>query len=113
LLSNLIENAVRHTPAGGTVGVEASCAEKGCTIAVTDTGDGMSTEEVGKIFRRFYRADSARTWRQGGAGLGLSICQKIVEVHGGAIEVHSEKGKGTSFRVHLPSCQEDVRTASS
>jgi heavy metal sensor kinase len=113
LFSNLIENAIRHTPPGGTVGVETSCAEKGCIITVSDTGDGMSTEELGKIFRRFYRADSARTWRQGGAGLGLSICQKIVEVHGGTIDVESEEGKGTRFRVHLPGCQEDVRTASS
>jgi len=102
LFSNLIENAMRHTPPAGTIKVEASCTQTECTIAVTDTGDGMNSEELAKIFRRFYRADSARTWGQGGVGLGLSICQKIVEVHGGSIEVESEKAKGTTFRVHLP-----------
>ncbi len=102
LFSNLIENAIRHTPPGGAVRVQTSWIDGGCNIAVTDTGSGLDPGHLDKVFQRFYRADGARTWGKGGTGLGLSICQKIVEVHEGSIQAHSEKGKGTSFSVHLP-----------
>lgn len=113
LFSNLIENAIRHTPAGGAVRVQTSCTDGGCNIAVTDTGSGLDSGHLAKVFQRFYRADGARTWGKGGSGLGLSICQKIVEVHEGSIQAHSEKGKGTSFSVHLPRRHEGPATNSS
>jgi heavy metal sensor kinase len=102
LFSNLTENAIRHTMPGREVRVEASCEDEQFTVTVTDTGVGMSTGDLAKVFRRFYTGDTARTPGKVGAGLGLSICHKIVEVHGGAIEVETQKGKGTTFIVHLP-----------
>jgi len=102
LFSNLIENAIRHTPSGGEVCVAASGSQEGCTITVTDTGPGLAAKDIGKIFHRFYTGDDARTSGKKGVGLGLSICKKIVEVHGGRITVGSELGKGTTFDVRLP-----------
>ena len=101
LFSNLIENAISHTPPGGEIRVETSCTEGRCNIMVIDSGSGMDAKDLARIFQRFYRADDAGNWRKG-AGLGLSICKKIVEVHGGLIRANSERGKGTSFNVHLP-----------
>jgi len=102
LFSNLIENAIRHTPLGGEVRLETSCTDSECEVTVTDSGPGLPPGELANVFRRFYRADSARTWGKEGAGLGLSICQKIVETHGGRISATSQQGKGTSVHVWLP-----------
>ena len=71
-------------------------------ITVRDTGVGIATEEQSKVFERFYRVDKARSRNMGGAGLGLSIAQWIVQQHGGKIEVESSLGKGSMFRVELP-----------
>lgn len=105
LFSNLLENAVRYTPRGGSMSVSAVSQGKTAMIAVKDTGVGIPKEALPHIFERFYRADKARSRADGGAGLGLSICQHIAEVHGGRIEVESRVGEGSTFSVFLPLVQ--------
>jgi heavy metal sensor kinase len=102
LFLNLLENAIRYTPAGG--GISASIVRKGKTavVAIKDTGIGISEEHLPHLFERFYRVDKARSRAEGGAGLGLAICKHIVQVHGGKIEVESQAGKGSTFSVSLP-----------
>lgn len=102
LFLNLLENAVRYTPEGGAI--TASVARKGETavVAVSDTGIGIAAKHLPHIFERFYRVDKARSRAKGGTGLGLAIAKHIAEVHGAKIEVESEPGKGSTFRVTLP-----------
>jgi two-component system phosphate regulon sensor histidine kinase PhoR len=99
---NLVENALKYTPAGGTVTISA--LDRGDTVAVSvaDTGVGIPKADLPRIFERFYRVDKARTRRTGGTGLGLSIVRHIVESHGGSISVTSEVGIGSTLVVCLP-----------
>ncbi|MCA9937939.1 MAG: HAMP domain-containing protein [Anaerolineales bacterium] len=102
LLLNLVDNAIKYTPAGGKVSL-ALCKEDGMArVEVTDTGVGIPPEHLPLIFDRFYRVDEARTRIQGGSGLGLSISHWIAQAHGGRITVTSEVGKGTTFVLWLP-----------
>ena len=104
LALNLIENAVKYTPPGGTVSVELGAGDGRVLLTVADTGIGIAPGDLPHVFDRFWRADSART-RTGerpGAGLGLAICKWIAEAHGGTIEVQSRPGRGTTFTVILP-----------
>ena len=104
LLLNLLENAVKYTPKGGSVSVRLGQTDGRVLLTVADTGIGIAPGDLPHIFDRFWRADSART-RTGerpGAGLGLAICKWIAEAHGGAIEVQSRPGRGTTFTVTLP-----------
>lgn len=103
VLANLLDNALLHTPPGGSV--QLSCARVGdsVTIAVADNGEGIAAEHQPKIFERFYRADAARDRERGGAGLGLAIAKALVEAHGGTISVSSAgPGTGATFTVDLP-----------
>ena len=102
LLTNLLDNALAHTPTGGTITV--GCRQDGSSIRawVEDTGEGIAPEHQARIFDRFYRVDTGRTRTQGGAGLGLSICQAIVEAHGGTITLTSSTSHGTSVEARLP-----------
>lgn len=102
VLSNLLHNAIHHTPAQGTISVHLSVRDGMAEIRVTDTGDGIPEEHRAHIFERFYRVDKARSREAGGAGLGLAICKGIVEAHQGTIRFESESGRGTTFRVRLP-----------
>lgn len=102
LFLNLFENAVKYTPAGGTVSVSLTKKGKTAVTAVTDTGIGIPEDHIPHIFERFYRVDKARSRSDRGMGLGLSICQHIVEAHQGTIEVESKVGKGSTFSVLLP-----------
>lgn len=102
LFRNLLENAIRYTPSGGSISVSAVRQERTALIAVRDTGIGIPAEHLPHIFERFYRVDKARSRADGGAGLGLSICQHITEVHGGRIEVESRVSEGSTFSVFLP-----------
>ncbi len=99
LVGNLVSNAVRHTPPGGTVTVSAHDT----TITVRDTGAGIAPEHLPRIFDRFWRADGSRSRATGGSGLGLAIARKLAEAHRGSIEVESTPGHGTLFTVRLPS----------
>ncbi len=104
VLHNLLSNALRHTPSGGIIHIEASGTEHGVRIAVRDTGDGITAEHLPNIFERFYRADFARSRQAGGTGLGLAIARAIVQAHDGQINVTSAgvHGEGTTFTVELP-----------
>ena len=102
LLVNLVDNALRYTPAGGTVSVVLEREAGWAVLRVVDTGVGISREHLPHIFERFYRADPSRARSEGGAGLGLAICQWIARAHGGQIAVASEPGHGTTFTVRLP-----------
>ena len=102
-LSNLIDNAIKYTPDKGTITVrlvKMSLAE--AAIEVRDTGRGIPAEHRERIFDRFYRVDAARSRDSGGLGLGLAISRWAVEAHGGRIELESEEGKGSVFRIVLP-----------
>jgi signal transduction histidine kinase len=98
----LIDNAVKYTHTGGRVGVALSVSDGVARGEVHDSGIGISSADLPNIFERFYRADKARSREMGGAGLGLSIARWIVESHLGDIQVASELGKGSTFRVQLP-----------
>jgi hypothetical protein len=102
VLDNLIDNALRHTPAGGEVRLEVTAGEGGVRLRVADTGSGIPAAELGHIFDRFYRVDRSRSARTGGAGLGLAIVKRIVELHGATIHVDSAPGRGTAFSFSLP-----------
>ena len=102
VLANLIENAVRHTARGSvTVSAEAP-ARGGTTLRVRDTGSGIPTEHLGRIFERFYRVDAGRARDEGGTGLGLAIVRHLVEAHGGSVRAESVVGQGTTITVHFP-----------
>jgi two-component system, OmpR family, sensor kinase len=102
LLWNLVENALKYTPAGGRVLLETSAAADSVLIEVSDPGIGIAEADLPHIFDRFYRADRARTRGDGGTGLGLAIAKHIAELHGGDITVRSKVGSGSTFTVVLP-----------
>ena len=102
VLTNLIDNAIRHTPQDGTVTVSLANELSYAKISVTDTGVGIPKEDLPYVFERFYKADKARTRSKGGTGLGLAITRNIVEAHGGNIKVESVEKEGTSFTFYLP-----------
>ncbi|WP_142836487.1 ATP-binding protein [Planococcus salinarum] len=102
VMTNLIDNALRHTPEGGTVIVRAEEQGKFAKISVNDTGSGIPPEDMAFVFERFYKADKARTLGKGGTGLGLAIASNIIKAHDGMIDVESELGQGTSFYFLLP-----------
>ncbi|MEA3398078.1 MAG: HAMP domain-containing sensor histidine kinase [Chloroflexota bacterium] len=103
VLNNLMGNALRHTPSGGTITLRAEPIEGGVRISVCDTGEGIPAEELPYIFDRFWRGDQSRSHAHGaGSGLGLAIARQLVQVHGGHIGVESEPGRGTTFTIKLP-----------
>jgi signal transduction histidine kinase len=101
LFSNLIENAIQYTPAGGQIWVRARRQGKQIQVEVQDTGIGIAPEDINKVFDRFWQADQARVYRSGGSGLGLAIAKAIATQHSGEIDVNSKLGQGTTFRVYL------------
>jgi heavy metal sensor kinase len=102
LFMNLLDNAIRYTPAPGTVSVSLRREGQMAVVAITDTGVGIPVEDIPFIFERFYRVDKSRSRAEGGSGLGLAICRHIAEAHGGKIEVESQVGAGSTFSVWLP-----------
>ncbi|HZG73638.1 MAG TPA: ATP-binding protein, partial [Chondromyces sp.] len=102
VMTNLIDNALRHTSEGGMVKVTHKKTNSGNEIYVQDTGEGISEEDLPFVFERFYKADKARTRRKSGTGLGLAIAKNIVEAHKGYIKVQSKFGEGTTFSIFLP-----------
>jgi two-component system sensor histidine kinase BaeS len=102
-VGNLVSNAIRHTPVGGTVTVRArSVGDGGAEIEVADTGSGISAVDLPRVFDRFWRAEKSRSRQTGGSGLGLSIVRKLVEAHGGAVAAASEPGAGSVFTITVP-----------
>ena len=102
LFMNLLDNAIRYTPAPGTVSLSLRREGQMAVIAITDTGIGIPAKDIPLIFERFYRVDKSRSRAEGGIGLGLAICRHIAEAHGGKIEVESQVGAGSTFSVWLP-----------
>ncbi len=102
ILINLIDNAIKCTPSGGSVRVRLTQQADRAFIEVTDTGQGIPADAVPHIFDRFYRVDEARSRESGGSGLGLAITKMLCELHGGRIDVESRLGEGTRFRVTIP-----------
>ena len=100
VLANLLDNAVKYTPAGGSVEVTAVSRDDAVVVAVADTGEGISPADIPRIFDRLYRADKSRTQR--GLGLGLSLVRAVLFAHGGTIDVHSTPGAGSRFQFSLP-----------
>ena len=99
---NIIENASKYTPDGGSITVRLRREGRDAVLDIADTGVGIPPEDVPHVFDRFYRVDKARSRDTGGTGLGLSIVQQIVRLHAGSVTVQSELGKGTTFTVQLP-----------
>jgi len=111
IVGNLMTNALTHTPAGTPVTVRLSRAQPAdAVLEVIDTGPGLTPEQAGRVFERFYRADAARTRAQGrtGTGLGLAIVAALVAAHGGSVSVDSRPGEGATFRVRLPLADENA-----
>ncbi|WP_244296685.1 sensor histidine kinase [Kocuria rosea] len=103
VLSNLMENALRHTPTGGTIVLRTDHTPEAVTYTVSDSGEGISAENLPHVFERFYRAHTGREAHRGGSGLGLAISRALVEAQGGTLEATSDgPGRGASFRIHLP-----------
>jgi heavy metal sensor kinase len=102
VIVNLVDNAIKYTPAGGLVGVKVCATNGRAVLEVNDSGVGIPPEALPNIFERFYRVDKGRSRQMGGAGLGLSIVKAIVTAHGGQVKVESVEGKGSRFFVELP-----------
>ncbi len=103
VLANLLDNALRHTAAGGRVTLSAACSNNTAELAVADTGEGIAAEHLPRIFERFYRVDSGRSRSRGGSGIGLAITRALVEAHGGRIRAQSPgPGSGSTFTITLP-----------
>jgi signal transduction histidine kinase len=101
VFSNLVSNAIKYTPSG-EVGIRARVAQNGVEVIVHDSGIGLSSDEQGQLFTKFFRARNPIVTESGGTGLGLVIAKGIIEKHHGTIEVASVVGEGTRFRVVLP-----------
>jgi two-component system phosphate regulon sensor histidine kinase PhoR len=105
-IGNLVNNAVRYTPAGGHIDVGWRIADNGSgEMAVADTGRGIAREHLSRLTERFYRVDSSRSRESGGTGLGLAIVKHVVQRHGGELDIESEVGKGSVFRLVFPAAR--------
>jgi signal transduction histidine kinase len=107
VVDNLIANALKFTPAGGTVTVSLKGTSDEVILQVTDTGIGIPEEHMERVFDRFYQVDGTTRRRHGGSGLGLALVKEIVESHGGSVTVESMVGKGSTFSVRLPAAKAD------
>jgi two-component system phosphate regulon sensor histidine kinase PhoR len=102
ILYNLLDNALKYTPPGGKIRLQAQRVGHEIALSVSDTGVGIPEADLARIFERFYRADKARSRELGGTGLGLSIVKHIAQLHGGRVEAESQPDRGTTIRVLLP-----------
>ena len=113
MLRNLLDNAIRYTPEGGSVTVEIRQSAPEIRVEVRDTGMGIPTPALTRIFERFYRVDPARSRAEGGTGLGLAIVRHLVEAMEGEVWAESELGQGTSIFVSLPAVHPSLPDSSS
>lgn len=102
VITNLVQNAIRHTSSGGSISLATQVAPEGVQVEVSDTGEGIAPEDLPHIFEQFFRGEKSRSRETGGAGLGLAIAKRIVEAHHGRIWVESRVGQGTRFSFILP-----------
>jgi heavy metal sensor kinase len=102
LILNLLDNAVKYTPPGGSISVTLACEPGSLKLSVADTGMGIPADDVPRVFERFYSVDRARSRAEGGSGLGLAIARWVAEAHGGLIDLKTTAGQGCTFTVSLP-----------
>jgi len=102
VLTNLVENAIKYSAGSTEIVLQARLNGGDIVVSVSDQGEGIPAQLLGKVFDRFYQAESIVTGRKGGTGLGLPICQGIVQAHGGRIWVESQRGQGSVFHFSLP-----------
>ena len=102
VVSNLLTNAIRHTPPGGSITVTIDSNKEGLVISMADTGEGIAPEDLPHVFERFYRSGGSRSRKEGGSGLGLAIVRQMVEAHHGRVWVESQPGRGSVFHILLP-----------
>jgi two-component system sensor histidine kinase KdpD len=107
VISNLVDNAIKFSPAGSEISISAQRDKDKVVVSVTDHGVGMSKEVISKLFNRFYQAENVVTGRRHGTGLGLAICRGIIESHGGKIWVESKVGAGSTFSFSIPIWEEN------
>ncbi len=107
LVRNLLDNAVRYTPVGGSVQVQVQRQDDQAVLRVTDDGIGIPLKAQARVFERFYRVDEARSREHGGTGLGLAIVKHVADLYGGRIELRSEFGEGSSFTAYLPAASSE------
>lgn len=111
MIRNLLDNAIRYTPDGGTVTMTVVRDGGDAVVTVTDTGIGIPLDAQGRVFERFYRVDKARSRDRGGTGLGLAIVKHVAELHGGGVRVQSELRKGSTFIASIPAMREETTEA--
>jgi signal transduction histidine kinase len=102
VILNLTANAMKFTPDGGKVGLIAEKRDSRLVVSISDTGIGMAQEDIAKLFQPFKQLDTTLTKKYEGTGLGLHLCKKFIELHGGSISVRSEQGKGSVFSFDVP-----------
>ena len=102
VLTNLMDNSLRHTPEGGRITCVTRRMDGGVAVSIRDNGSGIMREHLPRIFERFYRADQSRSREEGGTGLGLAIVKHLVEAHGGRVTAESERGSGTTVTCFFP-----------
>ena len=102
IFTNLLDNSLRYTPAGGRIQLRAQVEEEAILVEVHDSGSGIPREHLARVFERFYRIDASRSREEGGTGLGLAIVKHLVEAHGGRVVADSDLGQGTAIRIWFP-----------
>lgn len=102
IITNLLSNAIRHTPVDGLITLSWTDNEGGTDLAVIDTGEGIAAEDIPRLTERFFRVDRGRARQDGGVGLGLAIVKHVVDRHDAALEIISAPGEGSSFICHMP-----------
>ena len=102
LIINLLDNAVKYNRVGGTVSARLETHNGNVLFEVSDSGIGIPSNSLNRVFERYYRVDKGRSRDEGGTGLGLAIVKHVAQLHGGWVEVESRLGEGSLFRVHLP-----------
>lgn len=108
VFDNLLGNALKFTPAGGNIAVRLGRRDDRVVLVVSDTGIGIPDEELGRVFERFFQVDGSMSRRYGGAGLGLAVVKEIIEAHDGSVSVESHVGRGSTFKISLPTTKREV-----
>ncbi|UMZ75156.1 ATP-binding protein [Natranaerofaba carboxydovora] len=112
VLTNVLENAIKYTPAGGSISASTNLNKEGVKIIVEDSGIGIPDSDLNRVFERFYRVDKARSREKGGTGLGLAISREIIKAHGGKIKAYSKEGEGTTIELLFPfKTEKNIRRA--